>query len=150
MNLIFFQRSKLALTVLVIGLASLLVWGSAGNLYQVKSSPLRRPVANLDDPQGDAVPDVQKYIGVAQQREMFKQSVIYETKKGPAVNILEGIQFLGVTKHGASIRAILFNSKNGISTSYAPGEMIGDLKINEIRTDRVVLSHGAETLELIR
>jgi hypothetical protein len=127
----------------------LLLWGSACNLYQVKAKTSQRAIPNLAD-SPDTLPAVQKFIEVAQQREMFKQSVVYETKKGPTVNMLEGIQFLGTTKRAGTIRAILFNNKTGLSSSYASGEMMGDLKISEIRSDRVVLTHGSENLELIR
>ncbi|MEN6626640.1 MAG: hypothetical protein ABFD69_10470 [Candidatus Sumerlaeia bacterium] len=149
MNLILLQRATYALIVVTVCLVLLLVLGSVGNIYQAQARTPRRAVPNLDDAPTD-LPDVQKYLSIAQGREMFKQSVVYETKKGPTVNILEGIQFLGVTKRGQSVRAVLFNSKTGVSSSYAPGEMMGDLKIDEIRDDRVILSHGAEKLELIR
>lgn len=150
MKAVLLQRINLILIILAAGLAALLFWGSVGNLYQVHSNTAKRAPVTLNQSQANDIPAVQKYIVAAQQREVFKQSVIYETKKGPAVNILDGIQFLGVTMRGDSIRAVLFNSKTGTSSSYAPGEMMGDLKINEIRADRVVFSHGAETLELIR
>ena len=95
-------------------------------------------------------PPVEEYLRVVRSREMFKPSIIYETKKSEVTNVLGELVFLGVVRDGANIQALIQNKKSGQSSFYSSGQALEDLEIQEVRDDKVVFKHGEEVLELVR
>lgn len=93
---------------------------------------------------------LEEYLPVVKSREMFKPSIIYETKKSEVTNVLGDLAFLGVVHDGANVQALLQNKKSGQSSFYSKGQTLDDLVIQEVRDDKVIFKHGDEALELIR
>jgi hypothetical protein len=90
------------------------------------------------------------YLGVIRSREMFKLSIVYETKKSEVINVLGDLIFLGVVRDGSAIQACIMNKKSGQSSFYKPGQALEELEIQEIAEDKVVFKHGEEILQLSR
>lgn len=95
-------------------------------------------------------PPLEEYLAVLGRREMFKESLIYETKKPEVVNALGDLVYLGMIQDKQSPRAFIMNTKSKQSAIYSSGEAIEDLQILEIRNDRIRFQHGSEVLDLIR
>lgn len=131
----------------------LLAWSVFAFLANPYVPRVRPPLARKDI--GAAIaykarPLLDDCLRVMQSREMFKPSVLYETKKSEVVNVLGDLSFLGVMRSGDSIQALIMNKKSMQSSFYTQGQILNDLEIKEIQEDKITFRHGEETLELIR
>lgn len=150
MRILFLQRARLICLPVLALMLVWTVWATFGDLYEVHLQPTRRRLTNGRGIDIGPRKPLNVYLSAMRQREMFKQSVMYEVKKSEVVNILEGLTFLGIISEADKSRAFILNTKTGQSSLYSQGENIEDLTIKEIHPDRLVLEHGEEVLELIR
>jgi hypothetical protein len=93
---------------------------------------------------------IDHYLNTLSRREMFKASVLYETKKPETVSVLGDLVYLGAIREKGVPRAFIMNNKSKQSSIYGKGESIDDLQITDIADDRVTFQHGSETLQLVR
>jgi hypothetical protein len=144
------RRIRAILTPVFVLLLLWFFWGAVGGLYTVRPRATRRDTGGVADVARKGLRPIDDYLASMARREMFKQSVIYETKEKEVVNALGDLQFLGVVTDKGVSRAFIMNTKTGQTATFSVGENVDDLKIDKIQSDRVVFSHGKERLELIR
>jgi hypothetical protein len=149
MNIVSLPQIRISLLVCFSLSAVWFLVAVLGDVYMVRPQPLRtQPPSQTGLDYGPRKP-LADYLSVT-RREMFKQSVLYETKAKEVINILGDFIFLGVIREGDVLRAFVLNTKTSQSTIYSVGQTIGDVQIQEIREDRLILTHGSETLELAK
>jgi len=97
----------------------------------------------------DVPPSLTEYVSLS-RREIWKRSVVYETKSATVVDELGSLAFLGIVMEDQQERAFLLNRITGVSSLYERGDQVGDLRLEKISADRLTFTHGNETLELAR
>jgi len=139
--------------ILVLSFLSLLGW----QLWALTGIPYRDRVMTRKNTDVYSIPvqdrspkPLPELLGVASSREMFKPSVFYATKEAVKVDILANLVFLGVVQQGKERRAFIQNTETKQANLYSKGDMLGDIQIQEIQDDRVILAHGEEKLELMK
>ena len=142
------DRSRRVGLLLNVGLALWLVWAVAGDAYLVRLSGSPTRDADRVKIQFGDVPSLDSVLNTMRQREVFRQSVFYETKKTDVADSLGDLVFLGTVQSGDTVRAFIRNNKTQQSSMYSAGETIDDITIKEIRPDCAIVVHGEETVEL--
>ena len=144
------RRIRVVGLPLFLVLAAWFAWALAGDPYGLHGRPpaLRRAVASAIEIRPR--PPLEDCLQVAQAREMFKPSILYETKKNETVNVLGDLSFLGVVRSGGTVQAFIMNKKSGQSAFYVKGQTLEDLEIQEIQEGKVIFKHGEEMLDLVR
>lgn len=148
------NASRLLTLTRAVELAALLAAGWLG--FALVADPWALPEAGFPAPapvqvaSEDGPGALEPVLQTARRREMFRQSVLYAAEEKQRVDVLGDYQFVGVSAQGERRRAFVLNRKTGRSSLLAVGETLGDLRLEEIQTDRLVLTHKGEKLELIR
>jgi hypothetical protein len=150
MNQVLLLRFRLSSFICFFLLLVWLLLAVFGDIYLIRPQALRAlPAQKTGIDYGQRKP-VGEYLSLVGRREMFKQSVLYETKSKEVVNALDGFVFIGVMGEGKTLQSFILNSKTNQTDICKVGDNIGDCKIQEIREDAVIVIHGEETLELRR
>ncbi|MEQ8819166.1 MAG: hypothetical protein RLY93_02905 [Sumerlaeia bacterium] len=142
------KRTRVILILLCLAALGWMVYALTAEPYRIRAGSA--PYPPPPDVSKRYVPKaLNEYAAPLRQREMFRQSLLYETRRTEVVNVLGSFQFLGVSGKGPAAKAFIYNKESGQSALYGVGELLGDLTVEAVRDDRVVFSHQGERLELV-
>ena len=79
------------------------------------------------------------------QPPRYEESMIEARKDG-----VGSLELLGITGTEGNWRALIKNKETETCSLYTVGQMIGDLQIESIKNDGVILKHGENRVELKR
>lgn len=90
-----------------------------------------------------------QYESAWRGKSFFRYSLEEEAAR-PQKNIVDDFKFLGMSRPPSGPRGFLQNTVTNQTRSVAEGDMIGDYRVTEIRSDGILLSKGGEQIDLKR